>query len=58
MILSWMLLGRGETNETMQSLAIASLWNEINSSDICIGGVVFEYCDEWWKVIWRFVDHP
>lgn len=29
---------------------IIDMWREINgTSDICIGGTLMEYCDEWWK---------
>lgn len=43
-------------NETMQADFIKSQWENIevhlsyhNSTDSCIGGCVFEWCDEWWK---------
>lgn len=40
----------GYANERLQSVSNCALWDEISSrSDVCSGGAVFEYSDEWWK---------
>jgi hypothetical protein len=43
-------------NEVMQAEYLDNLWKEIsenlsaeNENRVCIGGTVFEWCDEWWK---------
>ena len=47
----------GTVNEDEQASWVLSLWNEIsqhssekNATDVCVGGTVFEFCDEWWKI--------
>jgi hypothetical protein len=42
----------GIEDETTQALYLRSLWSEIEqnaSGGVCLGGTVFEWCDEWWK---------
>jgi len=40
----------GYLDETSQEQYDAALWDEIESrNDVCSGGTVFEYSDEWWK---------
>lgn len=40
----------GYVNERLQAILEGALWDEIMSnSDVCSGGAVFEYSDEWWK---------
>ncbi|MFH1368547.1 MAG: glycoside hydrolase family 2 TIM barrel-domain containing protein [Elusimicrobiota bacterium] len=46
----------GNANETLQSEYIAGQWEDINGhlshknpAECCIGGCLFEWCDEWWK---------
>lgn len=41
-------------NQDAQASYVGSLWNEIESNlgivgGRCLGGTVFEWCDEWWK---------
>jgi hypothetical protein len=46
----------GLEDESTQELYIENLWKEIeqnlsskDSNRVCLGGTVFEWCDEWWK---------
>lgn len=46
----------GAENQTIQATNISSQWNDItsnlsalDSAKVCVGGVVFEWTDEWWK---------
>ena len=46
----------GTANENEQADWVLNLWTEIvrnssegNSTNVCIGGAVFEFIDEWWK---------
>ena len=36
-------------DQDTQAQADVSLWREINSCSVCIGGTLMEYSDEWWK---------
>jgi hypothetical protein len=41
-------------DQNMQASYITSQWGDINSNltsngNACLGGLVFEWCDEWWK---------
>ena len=47
----------GAVDEQMQADYDIALWNNMfqnlsarNSSMVCIGGAIFSWCDEWWKV--------
>ncbi len=44
-------IGSGVVNESMQSTGLLRQWKEIDSEpvSVCVGGVVFELTDEWWK---------
>ncbi len=42
-------IGSGTVNESMQAASLVAQWREINATDVnvCVGGIVFEYVDEW-----------
>jgi len=42
--------GDGAVDEASQANSAAALWNEIEAnSDICDGGTIMEYSDQWWE---------
>ena len=48
----------GAPNEAMHSEYIKSQWQDISAhlshmgkTESCIGGCVFEWCDEWWGIV-------
>jgi len=46
---AWDNRNSAEYESTQASYAL-SLWNDITAhANICAGGCLFEYCDEWWK---------
>jgi hypothetical protein len=54
----------GVVNENEQKQYDSAMWDEIdanlssaNSTNVCLGGTVFEWCDEWWKSpLWQTQD--
>jgi parallel beta-helix repeat protein len=39
-----------EENQDMQARCVAGYTEEMLDADVCLGGTIMEYSDEWWKV--------
>jgi len=47
-----LIVDEGYEDEATQASYAESLWDEIvSNADVCLGGTIMEYSDEWWKDI-------